>query len=100
MERSEQEIVRRNKVEEISKGLILHYKLDDPQSESTTNLVTSITSGGQTTVSNNIVTTSGSNADTYFTLNLSESIVNGTQYTISCYAEMPIGTNWTFPIGA
>ena len=87
-------------VEEIAKGLVLHYKLDDRFCEATTNLITSISSGGQTTVSNNIVTTSGTNADTYFTLNLSENITNGTQYTIQCYAEMPVGTTWTFPIGA
>lgn len=87
-------------VEEIAKGLVLHYKLDDRFCEATTNLVTGLTSGGQTTVSNNIVTTSGTNADTYFTVNLSENIANGTQYTIQCYAEMPIGTTWTFPIGS
>ena len=86
-------------IEELSKGLILHYKLDDPTLESTTNLITSISAGGQTTVSDNVVTTSGSNADTYFTLKLSEDITVNTQYTISCVAEMPPNTTWTFPVG-
>lgn len=86
-------------VKEIAKGLVLHYPLNDRFCEATTNLVTSITAGGQTTVVNNIITTSGQNKDTYFTLNLSENITNGTQYTIQCIAEMPVGTTWTFPIG-
>ena len=68
--------------------------------EETTNLITGITKGGQTNVVNNEVLTTGTNADTYFTLNLSESIVVGTQYTISCYADLPSGTYWDFPIGA
>ena len=87
-------------VKKLSQGLVLHYPLSDKFLEGTTNLVTSITSGGQTTWANNILTTSGTNADTYFTLNLSENIVNGTQYTISCDAEdIPQGTCWTFPLG-
>ena len=87
-------------VKQLSQGLVLHYPLSDRFLEGTTNLVTSITSGGQTTWANNILTTSGTNADTYFTINLSESIVNGTQYTISCDAEdIPQGTCWTFPLG-
>lgn len=88
-------------VHEISKGLVLHYKLDDSYIESTKNLVTGITAGGQTTVSDNTVTTSGNNGDTYFRLVLSEALVNGTTYTISCIAEnIPKGKYWTFPIGA
>ena len=67
--------------------------------EETTNLITGITKGGQTNVVNNEVLTTGTNADTYFTLNLSESIVVGTQYTISCYADLPSDTYWDFPIG-
>ena len=67
--------------------------------EETTNLITGITKGGQTNIVNNEVLTTGTNADTYFTLNLSESIVVGTQYTISCYADLPSGTYWNFPLG-
>lgn len=87
-------------VEEIAKGLVLHYKLDDKFCEPTKNLITSVTAGGRTSVSNNILTTSGTNEDTYFTLNTSENIVSGTQYTISCYAEIPSGYVWNFPLGA
>lgn len=85
-------------VKEISKGLVLHYNFEDAYAEGTTNLVTSINAGGQTTVSNGVVTTSGTSADTYFQLNLSESLISGTVYTISCDAEIPEGS-WSFPIG-
>lgn len=85
-------------VEEISKGLVIHYKLNLNQYDN--NLVTSLTAGGQTSVSNGVVTTSGTNADTYFTINLSENIVEGTSYIISCDGEdIPDGTCWTFPLG-
>lgn len=87
-------------VKEIYKSLVLHYKLDDPFVEPTTNLVTGITAGGQTTVQNNVVTTSGVNSDTYFSLNLSESIVSGVTYTVSCDADIPGGLRWGFPLGA
>lgn len=64
------------------------------------NLVTGINRGGQTTVENGVVTTSGVNADTYFNLLMSESLTQGVTYTISCIAEnMPQNTNWRFPIG-
>lgn len=85
-------------VKQISQGLILHYPLSDKYLEDTTNLVTGITAGGQTTVNNNVVTTSGVDKDTYFSINLSENIVVGTQYTFSCDAEIPSGT-WRFPLG-
>lgn len=66
----------------------------------TTNLVTGFTRGGQTTiVNNNEIHTTGVNKDTYFTIKLSESIVPDTVYTISCYADMPNGTYWNFPLG-
>lgn len=85
-------------VKHIAQGLILHYPLSNKYLENTTNLVTGITAGGQTTVNNNIVTTSGVDKDTYFQINLSENIVVGTQYTFSCDAEIPSGT-WRFPLG-
>lgn len=86
-------------VKELAKGLVLHYKMDDGYVENTTNLITGLTAGGQTTISNGIVTTSGVNADTYFTINLSESITVGTQYTISCYADCEQNATFTFPLG-
>ena len=87
-------------VKEIAKGLVLHYPLNDAYVEGTTNLVTSITKGGQTTVNGYEVTTSGVSKDTYFTLNLSEKIVAGNTYTISCRNNFDTGLYWDFPIGA
>ena len=87
-------------VKEISKGLVLHYPLNDAYVERTTNLVTSITKGGQTTVNGYEVTTSGVSKDTYFTLNLSEKIVAGNTYTISCRNNFDTGLYWDFPIGS
>lgn len=64
------------------------------------NLVTGLTAGGQTTVSGETVTTSGVNADTYFTINLSESIVVGQTYTLSCIGEnIPTDGYFGFPLG-
>lgn len=63
------------------------------------NLITSLKAGGQTTVSNLKVTTSGTNADTYFYFNLSEPLVSGETYTLSCVASnIPDGEYWGFPI--
>ena len=87
-------------IKEISKGLVLHYPLNDAYVEGTTNLVTSITKGGQTTVNGYEVTTSGVSKDTYFTLNLSEKIVAGNTYTISCRNNFDTGLYWDFPIGS
>lgn len=90
-------------VKEISQGLVLHYKLDKKYLISDTNLVTGITQGGQTTklTDGRIgVITSGSNADTYFTVNLSENITNGTTYTLTCNASgVSNGAYWGFPLG-
>ena len=84
-------------------SLILNYKLDDASVEGTTNLVTNLTRGGQTQLINNgrAVVTSGQNKDTYFTINLTETITNGTTYTLSCDAQ-GISPNmyWVFPLGA
>ena len=84
----------------ISSALVLHYPLNDAYVEGTTNLVTSITKGGQTTVNGYEVTTSGVSKDTYFTLNLSEKIVAGNTYTISCRNNFDTGLYWDFPIGS
>lgn len=86
-------------IEEISKGLILHYPLNDRYMENINNLVTGLTAGARTTVNNGVVTTTGENADTYFTVNLSETLAVGTTYTVSCWADMPEGSSWNFPIG-
>lgn len=91
-------------VKEISQGLVLHYKLDTHYLKSGTNLVIDVTKGGQTTKLTDGrlgVITSGVNADTYFTINLSESIVSGTTYHFSCDASgISNGQYWNFPLGA
>lgn len=90
-----------DEVKEISKALVLYYPLNDPLLEPTTNLVTGLKAGGRTTVSGGIVTTTGEDKDTYFTINLSESIVSGTTYTLSCEASgIPEGSYWSFPMGS
>lgn len=64
------------------------------------NLVASLSPGGQTTISGLNVTTSGANADTYFYLNLTEPLIEGQQYTVSCIGEnIPDNTYWGFAIG-
>lgn len=75
-------------VQELSKGLMLHYTFNDIGSENTTNLVTGVTKGGQTTVdTNQVVTTSGADSDTYFYLKLSKTLEAGKTYTLSCVGE-------------
>ena len=87
-------------VKEISQGLILHYKLDRLE-QSSDNFVTGILAGGQTTVNNLIVTTSGENKDTYFRLQLKQPLIEGKTYKISCVGEnIPNNSYWRFPIGA
>jgi hypothetical protein len=88
-------------IQELSKGLMLHYTFNDIGSESTTNLITGLTQGGQTTLNSTLktITTSGVDADTYFYLKLSEAMVEGQTYTLQCYAEnLPHGTYFRFPI--
>ena len=90
-------------IRELSKALVVHYTFNDIANEATTNLITSLTKGGQTTIDNTlgIVTTSGVSADTYFKLNLSEPMVEGETYTIQCVGEnLPGREYFRFPIGA
>ena len=78
-------------VKEISKGLMLHYNFEDEYIEPTNNLVTGLLKGGNTSITNNAVVTTGTNSDTYFNLKFSAPLVQGTTYTISCDAEIPAG---------
>lgn len=91
-------------IKEISQGLVLHYKLDTLDIQSGTNLVTGVTAGGRTTVLTDGrigVQTTGVNQDTYFTINLSENIVAGTSYLLTCDASgISNGQYWGFPLGA
>lgn len=72
-------------VQEIAKGLVVHYKLDSRFFEATTNLCSSLVQGGRTTVTNNIITNTGENADTYWYIKPKEALVGGATYTVSCY---------------
>lgn len=67
----------------------------------TPNIITSLTKGGQTTVSNyETIVTSGTNADTYFTINMPADVKYGEKYTISCQVSgLASGGYWTFPLG-
>lgn len=73
------------RLKEISKGLVVHYPFDDISVESTTNLVSSLVSGGQTSLSADglSIITTGTNSDTYFRMNLREALVENTVYTLS-----------------
>ena len=92
-------------VHDIAQGLVLHYPLDKKSLRPIgTNLVTGVTKGGRTTVLTDGrigVQTTGENSDTYFTVNLSESITSGTTYYLSCDASgISDGQYWGFPLGA
>ena len=92
-------------VKEIAQGLVLHYPLNRQSLKPIgTNLVTGITKGGQTSLLTDGrvgVVTSGTNADTYFTINLSESITSGTTYYFSCdVSGVSEDQYWSFPLGA
>lgn len=69
----------------LSQGLVLHYPLDR-NGLSAPNLVASITSGGCTAVFGYIMTIDNSqNKDTYFRIVPTETLVAGTEYTLSMY---------------
>lgn len=87
-------------IEELYNGCILHYNFEDPYIASATNLLTSVASGGRTTLSNGVITATGENLDTYFYLKLAKTqMVAGETYTLSCDADLPYGTRWRFGLG-
>ena len=90
-------------VEDLYRTKIIHYDFNQIYSETTKNLVTSLTKGGQTTANSSLgtITTTGVNADTYFYLNFSESLVQGETYTIQCIGEnIGEGKQFTFGMGS
>ena len=72
-------------VKEIYKTLVLHYPLDDTFVEPTTNLCDKLISGGRTVVTDDTVTNTGVNADTYWYIKPKEATIGGETYTLSCY---------------
>ena len=84
-------------VREIAKGLVLHYPMNFL--EGGYNLITGLVSGGQTTISNNQVSITGTNSDTYFDIITSKPMVSGKSYRISCLGEgFPFSSYYNFPI--
>ena len=86
-------------VKEISKGLVLHYKLDSLDSNG--NLVIGLVNGGQTSISGNTINISGSNSDTYFFIKTSRAMTSGKTYKISCIGNFSNNNiYYNFPIAA
>lgn len=76
-------------VKEISKGLVLHYSLSGIGGENLVNTSSSLIAGGNTSVSDNTVTLkykTGGALDTYFYLKITENLISGNTYAISCDA--------------
>lgn len=76
-------------IKQISQGLVCHYKLSGIGGENIVNTSSPLISGGNTSVSNNTVTLkykTGGSLDTYFYLNITENLISGNTYTISCDA--------------
>jgi len=68
---------------------------------SSANLITGLTAGGRTTVSGGTVTTAGTDADTYFYINLSTPMIKNHLYKISCNVSgLAAGGYWNFPIAS
>ena len=86
-------------VKEISKGLVLHYKLDESSLKGSGNLVNGLNGGGQCTISGNTVSVSGNNSDTYFYIKTTQALTSGKTYKISCIGNFADGKYYYFPIG-
>ena len=91
-------------VEKIAQGLVLHYKLNDLNIESTTNLVTQLKQGGRTTLDSTkqVITTTTENADTYWYFQTASGLIENTTYTLSLVCEgLPTANDfWQFGVGA
>lgn len=93
----------KKEVEELSKGLVMHYKLDSKfEQPIVKNLIKNLVSGGQTTISNSTkIITSGVNKDTYFQFDITEGLVEGEKYTIQCDVSSPLDNDvmvWQFGV--
>ena len=99
-----------NEIKNWSKGLVLHYPLNQGNENLLSNYVTpgqnapgSITTAGRTNYYGNygIIIPATENADTYFRLFLKQQLTQGQTYTISCYVSgLLSGTYYNFPLFA
>ena len=97
-------------IKELSKGLVLHYQLNQGNKNLLSNYVTpgqnapgSTTTAGRTNYYGNygIIIPAVENADTYFRLFLKQQLVQGQTYTISCYVSgLLSGSYYNFPLFA
>ena len=90
-------------IEELSKGLLIHYKFDSQYEQSQTkNLIENLVAGGQTTITNETkITTSGVNKDTYFQFDITEPLEENMSYTIQCDVSSPLADDvkiWQFGV--
>lgn len=91
-----------NEIKEISRGLVLHYSLNDRYIEPTVNMITSLRAGGRTVVvDGDKIQNTGENVDTYFYL-MNPGLVAGETYTISYYCQglSESDPSWQFGVGA
>ena len=91
-----------SEVKEISRGLVLHYPLNDRYVEPTANIITSLRAGGRTVVvDGDKIQNTGENVDTYFYL-MNPGLVAGETYTISYYCQglSESDPSWQFGVGA
>lgn len=91
-----------SEVKEISRGLVLHYPLNDRYVEPTANIITSLRAGGRTVVvDGDKIQNTGENVDTYFYL-VTPKLVAGKTYTLSYYCQglSDSDLTWQFGVGA
>ncbi len=87
-------------VKEISKGLLCHYKLDN-KGFGNPNLITTMSSGGRTTLNGKYGLTAdfSQNTDTYGYFNVSPALELDSTYTLSFdVSNFPVGSIWNFKL--
>ena len=87
-------------VKEISKGLLCHYKLDN-NGFGNPNLITTMSSGGRTTLNGKYGLNAdfSQNTDTYGYFNVSPALELDSTYTLSFDASnFPVGSAWNFKL--
>lgn len=87
-------------VKEISKGLLCHYKLDS-NGFGNSNLITTMSSGGRTTLNGKYGLNAdfSQNTDTYGYFNVSPALELDSTYTLSFdVSNFPVGSAWNFKL--